>query len=63
MSANTVHVKNISSQTSEKEIRDLFTGTEIIQPGIVPRPLWRPDGEVREDGEEIWGLVGVGIKR
>ncbi|WP_223297325.1 SAM-dependent methyltransferase [Catenulispora acidiphila] len=48
---------------SEKEIRDLFTGTEIIQPGIVPRPLWRPDGEVREDWQEIWGLVGVGIKR
>ena len=33
------------------------------EPGIVPRPLWRPDGEVRDDWEEIWGLVGVGIKR
>ncbi|MEY9889115.1 hypothetical protein ABIA31_002763 [Catenulispora sp. MAP5-51] len=48
---------------TEDEIRNLFAGTEIIEPGIVPRPLWRPDGEVREDWEEIWGLVGVGIKR
>jgi hypothetical protein len=46
----------------EKEIRALFEGTEIVEPGIVPRPLWRPDGEVREDWQEIWGLAGVGIK-
>ena len=48
---------------SEEEIRALFAGTEILEPGIVPRPLWRPDGAVRADWEEIWGLVGVGIKR
>ena len=47
---------------SEQEITALFAGTEIVEPGIVPRPLWRPDGEPREDWEEIWGLVGVGIK-
>lgn len=47
----------------EEEIRALFAGTEILEPGIVPRPLWRPEGAVRADWEEIWGLVGVGIKR
>jgi hypothetical protein len=46
----------------EDEIRALFAGTEIVEPGIVPRPLWRPDGEVREDWREIWGVAGVGIK-
>lgn len=47
----------------EDEIRALFSGTELMEPGIVPRPLWRPDGEPREDWADIWGLVGVGIKR
>jgi hypothetical protein len=45
------------------EITALFDGTEIVEPGVVPRPLWRPDGEVRSDWETIWGLAGVGIKR
>ncbi|GAA2055003.1 SAM-dependent methyltransferase [Catenulispora yoronensis] len=48
---------------TDDEIRALFDGTEIVAPGLVPRPLWRPDGEVRGDWEEIWGLGGVGIKR
>jgi len=48
---------------TEEEITALFAGMEILEPGVVPRPLWRPDGEVREDWEEIWGLVGVGIKK
>ena len=45
------------------EIRALFAGTELLEPGLVPRPLWRPDGEVRQDWADIWGLAGVGIKR
>ncbi|MBS2535615.1 SAM-dependent methyltransferase [Catenulispora sp. NF23] len=46
-----------------EEIAALFAGTELVEPGVVPRPLWRPDGEPRADWEEIWGLAGVGIKR
>jgi hypothetical protein len=46
-----------------EEITALFEGTQIVEPGVVPRPLWRPDGEVREDWEKIWGLAGVGFKR
>jgi len=45
------------------EIEALFAGTELVEPGLVARPLWRPDGEVRDDWETIWGLAGVGIKR
>ena len=48
---------------SPAEITALFAGTEIVEPGVVPRPLWRPEGEVRADWETIWGLAGVGIKR
>jgi hypothetical protein len=47
---------------TDEEIRAMFDGTEIVEPGLVPRPLWRPDGEPRGDWKEIWGLAGVGIK-
>ncbi|NUP49366.1 MAG: SAM-dependent methyltransferase [Catenulispora sp.] len=47
---------------TDDEIRAMFDGTEIVEPGLVPRPLWRPDGEPRGDWEQIWGLAGVGIK-
>jgi hypothetical protein len=48
---------------THEEIEALFAGTEVVEPGIVPRPLWRPDGEVRGDWQTIWGLAGVGVKR
>ena len=47
---------------TREEIEALFAGTRVVEPGIVPRPLWRPEGEVRGDWESIWGLAGVGIK-
>ncbi|GAA1997872.1 SAM-dependent methyltransferase [Catenulispora subtropica] len=47
---------------SDEEIRALFDGLDVVEPGLVPRPLWRPDGEVRPDWKEIWGLAGIGIK-
>lgn len=48
---------------TDEEIKALFHGTTLLEPGLVPRPLWRPDGEIREDWKEIWGLAGVGIKQ
>ena len=47
---------------TEAEIKAMFDGTGLVEPGLVPRPLWRPDGEPRGDWQEIWGLAGVGIK-
>lgn len=47
---------------TEEEIKALFAGTEVVEPGVVPRPLWRPDSEVRDDWQKIWGLAGVGFK-
>lgn len=40
----------------------LFDGFELADPGVVPAPLWRPDGPTIEDPSQIGLLAGVGIK-
>ena len=52
---------------TDEEIRALFDGLEILQPGIVPSSLWRPDtaGELRsirsaEDELTVWERLIVG---
>ena len=45
------------------EIEALFGDFEIVEPGVVQLPLWRPDGEVRQDWETIWLEGGVAFKR
>ena len=40
---------------SPDELRDLFDGLEIVEPGLVPISAWRPDGEVRSI--EAYGAV------
>jgi S-adenosyl methyltransferase len=46
------------------EILRFFDGFELVDPGLVRIPLWRPDSpaDVPEDPERFWGLVGVGRK-
>ncbi|REE94761.1 SAM-dependent methyltransferase [Thermomonospora umbrina] len=34
-----------------EEITDYFDGLQLLQPGIVPLPLWRPDGPVPPEHE------------
>ncbi|MBS2537031.1 SAM-dependent methyltransferase [Catenulispora sp. NF23] len=46
-----------------EEIAALFGDFELVEPGLVQLPLWRPDGAVREDWETIWLDGGVGFKR
>lgn len=46
-----------------EEIRALFGDFELVDPGVVQLPLWRPDGAVREDWDTIWLDGGVGFKR
>lgn len=46
-----------------KEIVELFGDFELVEPGVVQLPLWRPDGVVRADWETIWLDGGVGFKR
>jgi SAM-dependent methyltransferase len=49
---------------SQAEIRRFFDGFDLIDPGLVYIPLWRPDSsaDVPSDPTQFWGLVGVGRK-
>jgi hypothetical protein len=46
-----------------EEITALFGDFELVEPGVVQLPLWRPDGPVREDWDTIWLEGGVAFKR
>lgn len=46
------------------QVRELFKGFELVDPGLVQIPLWRPDGPVPQ-GQELrqhLGYAGVGVK-
>ncbi|SNQ46558.1 conserved hypothetical protein [Frankia canadensis] len=47
------------------EVTALFGGTELLDPGIVPAHLWRPDGDGAVDGELPGQQAGIyaGIAR
>ena len=49
---------------SRKEIAGLFQGFELVEPGVVTLPLWRPDGisYFAEDPERFPGFAGVARK-
>lgn len=46
------------------ELRPLFAGFEIVEPGIVHLPHWRPDTPPADDDDPVvlLGLAGVGLK-
>jgi hypothetical protein len=46
---------------SDKEIAALFEGTELLEPGVVPVPEWRPDAPDPDGTDQV--LAGVGYKR
>ena len=50
---------------SGSEIRRLFDGFELIDPGLVQLPQWRPDspGDVGEHPERFSTYAGMGIRR
>lgn len=46
---------------SRAEILRFFDGFDLVEPGLVFLPEWRPDSaEVPSDPSTMWGLVGVG---
>jgi hypothetical protein len=45
------------------EITALFGDFDLVPPGVVQLPQWRPDGAVRADWETIWLDGGVAFKR
>jgi hypothetical protein len=44
------------------EILAFFDGLEILEPGLVSMPQWRPDEPVPADAGRAWMLGGVGRK-
>lgn len=49
---------------SHDEILELFTGFDLVEPGLVYLPLWRPDTDDRipDKPSEYWVYAGVGRK-
>jgi hypothetical protein len=55
--------KNVASGATlrdREEILRFFTGLELIEPGLVPVPYWRPDEPVPPDAGQAWVLGAVG---
>ena len=44
------------------EILRFFTGLELIEPGLVQVPDWRPDEPGSPDADRVWMLGGIGRK-
>jgi SAM-dependent methyltransferase len=46
------------------ELEPFFNGFELVEPGIVPLPFWRPDTPPsdEDDPSVLHGLAGVGLK-
>ncbi len=46
------------------ELEPFFDGFEIVEPGVVPLPYWRPDTPLTDDDDPavLHGLAGVGLK-
>jgi hypothetical protein len=47
-----------------EEIGRFFEGTELLEPGVVFIPSWRPDHEITDEERDLdYGHAAVGIKR
>lgn len=40
----------------------MFEGLQMVEPGLVQLPLWRPEGKPPANVERIWLYAGVGRK-
>jgi hypothetical protein len=47
---------------TKSEIEGLFSGFEVLEPGIVPLPLWRPEGTNTDDPDKAGIYAAVGRK-
>ncbi|MDL4817462.1 SAM-dependent methyltransferase [Actinomadura opuntiae] len=61
--ARTLEAIEPTLRTAE-EIGAFFTGFDLLDPGLVHGPLWRPDSpeDVPDDPSQFWFLVGAGRK-
>ncbi|MFB7557682.1 SAM-dependent methyltransferase [Streptomyces brevispora] len=59
------NIRNPLIMRSRDEVGRFFEGYEMIDPGLVPMPNWRPDtpaGQENEDPYAFSGFAGVGRK-
>ena len=47
---------------SLKETTAFYDGLEVLDPGVVLLPRWRPDGPVQDDADDIWMYGALGRK-
>ncbi|MFS8100229.1 SAM-dependent methyltransferase [Lentzea alba] len=47
---------------TKPEIEGFFGGFDVVEPGIVPLPLWRPEGTNTDDPDKAGIYAGVGRK-
>jgi hypothetical protein len=60
-----VHYKKVTPGATLRdrgEILGFFTGLELVEPGLVQVPFWRPDEPVPADAGTVWCLGAVGRK-
>ena len=55
------NIRNPLIMRSRDEIARFFEGYDMVEPGLVPMPMWRPDTALEdEDPFSFSGLAGVG---
>lgn len=47
---------------SANQVRHLFDGFDLVEPGLVPQPAWRPDGGTPPVRDTTFCLGGVALK-
>jgi hypothetical protein len=48
---------------SRDVVERFFDGLDLVEPGVVQLPFWRPEGDIGDDPSKIWLYAGVGRKR
>jgi hypothetical protein len=46
-----------------EDIEQFFDGLDMVEPGLVQLPFWRPEGDIKGDPSKIWLYAGVGRKK
>lgn len=52
----------VSGARDRSQILDFFTGLDLLEPGLVQLPLWRPGIGAEHDPSRVWAYGGVGRK-
>lgn len=47
---------------SRNQVERFFDGLDLVDPGVVQLPFWRPDGAIEADPAKIWLYAGVARK-